>query len=124
MGSVNDSVNDSVKDSVSSVKDSARSSNLQEDQASASTATLRRPQDVERITRPVLTRYERASIIGLRMEQLQRGAKPFIDALNDGVRGIRSIALEELEQRRLPFVVVRKLPDGRKEHWSLHELLG
>jgi DNA-directed RNA polymerase I, II, and III subunit RPABC2 len=74
-----------------------------------------------RVTRPVLTRYERASVIGTRMEQLQHGARPFVDV--DGIRDVRAIALRELQERKLPFIIARKLPDGRKELWPLRELL-
>ena len=77
----------------------------------------------DRVSRPVLTRYERASIVGMRMEQLQRGALPFVD-LPETPTNAREIAMMEMDQRMLPFIVVRKLPDGRKEHWPLRELLG
>lgn len=76
-----------------------------------------------RLTRPVLTRYERASIIGMRMEQLQRGARPFVDIADKAGMDIRNIAVQEFDERKLPFIVVRKLPDGRKEKWRLSELL-
>ncbi|PNH00396.1 DNA-directed RNA polymerases I, II, and III subunit RPABC2 [Tetrabaena socialis] len=82
------------------------------------------PNDVPMVTRPVLTRYERASIIGMRMEQLQHGALPFVDIAENTRTDVRKIALLELEQRKLPFIVVRKLPDGQKEQWALSELLG
>ena len=82
-----------------------------------------RPPD-GRGTRPVLTRYERASIVGMRMEQLQRNAIPFVDVGSMGKPDVRAIAMKELEERKLPFVIVRKLPDGRKEVWPLADLLG
>lgn len=77
-----------------------------------------------KVTRPVLTRYERASIIGRRMEQLQHGARPFVDVDPSQSTDVRSIALRELNERKLPFEVLRKLPDGRCEKWPLNELLG
>ncbi len=75
-----------------------------------------------RISRPVLTRYEKASIVGMRMEQLQRGARPFVDVPEGTMISAREIAMDEMTQGKLPFVVVRKLPDGRREHWKLSEL--
>lgn len=57
-----------------------------------------------------LTRYEKASVIGMRMEQLQRGANPMVDV--SGMESVREIALAELAQGRLPFVVTRRLPNG------------
>ena len=77
-----------------------------------------------RVSRPVLTRYERASIIGMRLEQLQRGALPFVDIPPDSKFSVRDVVMMEFHQRKLPFTVVRKLPDGRKERWPLSELLG
>ena len=77
-----------------------------------------------RVSRPVLTRYERASIMGRRMEQLQRGAIPFVEIPAGTSTNAHDVALLELEQRKLPFIVVRKLPDGKKEEWRLSELLG
>ena len=74
-------------------------------------------------SRPILTRYERASIVGMRMEQLQRGAEPFV-TVDEKDTGVRDIAIRELEERKLPFLVARKLPDGKKDVVSVKELLG
>jgi DNA-directed RNA polymerases I, II, and III subunit RPABC2 len=84
-----------------------------------------------------LTRYERTKILGMRMEQLARGAPPLIDlpppaqlsavAVSASGEGgpapvVRWIAEQELQQRRLPFVVQRKLPNGEKEMWRLADM--
>ena len=73
-----------------------------------------------RVTRPLLSRYEKTKIIGLRLEQLARGAPPTIDTT--GHTSIRSIALAELEQRKLPFMIVRSLPNS-KEYWMLEDMI-
>ncbi len=69
-----------------------------------------------------LTKYERTQVIGMRAEQLARGAQPFVDVTaadaTSGVGGASvyyDIAERELEAHRLPFIVVRKMPDGKSE---------
>ncbi len=72
-------------------------------------------------TIPILTKYERARIIGVRMQQLASGAKPCLDTR--GMKSIEEIALMELEKRVLPFIVKRPLPNGTCEYWKLEEFL-
>lgn len=60
----------------------------------------------------ILTKYEKARIIGLRAEQIARGAIPKVD-----VRGMISpvdIATKEFQSGAIPISVVRKLPSGQK----------
>jgi DNA-directed RNA polymerase subunit K/omega len=77
----------------------------------------------------ILTKYEKVKIIGLRAEQIQRGAKTYIDInafLNGNQMGpfdSRNIAIEELKQRKIPMMVSRKLPDGTTEYWKLDDLI-
>jgi DNA-directed RNA polymerase subunit K/omega len=68
----------------------------------------------------IMSKYEKAKIVGMRMEQLARGAEPCcIPHTND----IRLIALQELDERQLPFMLVRELPNGIKEYWKLEDLI-
>lgn len=77
------------------------------------------------ITRNQITRYEKTKILGLRMEQLARGAKPFISfpvqPVTDNTM-LRDIANKELEERVLPFMIMRQLPNGEKEYWRLQDM--
>jgi DNA-directed RNA polymerase I, II, and III subunit RPABC2 len=73
-------------------------------------------------TCPFLTNFERTKIIGLRANQISRGAVPFI-VVPDHVTDVRDIARLELEQKRLPFVIKRPLPNGTFEYWRLADLL-
>jgi DNA-directed RNA polymerase I, II, and III subunit RPABC2 len=63
---------------------------------------------------PFLTSYERAKVIGLRAEQLTRGAPAFAP-----VSGARydacAVAAAELDAGLLPFVISRPMPDGSSE---------
>jgi DNA-directed RNA polymerase I, II, and III subunit RPABC2 len=71
---------------------------------------------------PFLTQYEKTKIIGLRTNQLSQGARPYI-AIPEYMTDVWEIARLELEQRRLPFLVRRPMPDGTHEYWRLSDLL-
>lgn len=72
-------------------------------------------------TTPILSRYERARILGERAKQINEGAQPFIeieDSLIDGYL----IAERELEQKKIPFIIQRPLPSGGSEYWRIRDL--
>lgn len=73
-------------------------------------------------TYPFLTLYEKTKIIGLRANQLSKGARPYIP-VPDHISSVRDIARMELEQKRLPFIVKRPLPNGTYEYWRLSDLM-
>lgn len=75
-------------------------------------------------TSPILTRYEKSKLLGLRTEQISRGAKPLIDVTDSIYTGLSpaNIALEELRQKKTPMVVVRNLPDGKREYWRIRDM--
>lgn len=60
---------------------------------------------------PTLTRFEKARIMGARALQLSLGAPPFIEIPKTAETSL-DIALEELEQRAIPIIIRRKLPNG------------
>jgi len=60
---------------------------------------------------PTLTRFEKARITGARALQLSLGAPPFI-AIPKTARTSLDIAMEELEQRVIPIVIRRVLPNS------------
>jgi DNA-directed RNA polymerases I, II, and III subunit RPABC2 len=73
-------------------------------------------------TYPFLTNFEKTKIIGLRATQISRGSAPFI-SVPKHITDARDIARLELEQKRLPFIIKRPLPNGTFEHWRLVDLL-
>lgn len=73
-------------------------------------------------TYPFLTNYEKTKIIGLRANQLSKGAAPFVN-VPEYMTDVRDIARLELEQKRIPFIIKRPLPDGKFEYWRLVDLL-
>ena len=72
-------------------------------------------------TIPFVTSYEKARVIGERAKQINNGAKPFIkieESLIDGYL----IALKEFEEKKIPFIIQRPLPNGLSEYWRLKDL--
>lgn len=72
-------------------------------------------------TTPVLTRYEKARILGERARQINGGAKPFVEVDPTMLDGYL-IALKELEEKRIPFIIQRPLPNGGSEYWRIADL--
>ena len=70
-------------------------------------------------TIPLLTKFERARIVGVRLQQLAYGAKPRVDTTN--LKSINEIVEQELIQRKIPFIIRRTLPNGVYEDWKLEE---
>ena len=73
-------------------------------------------------TIPILTKYEKARILGIRANQINGGAKPFIDIdLSKHYDGYY-IANEELKAKKIPFIIKRPLPSGKCEFWNVRDL--
>ncbi len=72
-------------------------------------------------TIPLLTKYEKTKILGMRVKQLNNGAQPYI-AKNEKAIDNYLIALIELEQKKIPFIIQRPLPNNTFEYWKLHDL--
>ena len=60
---------------------------------------------------PTLTRFEKARIMGARALQLSLGAPVFIEIPKNATTSLE-IAMVELEQRVIPIVIKRTLPNG------------
>ena len=82
----------------------------------------------DKISKPIMTIYEFDKIIALTTQQIASGAPLFIDTSLSGIENIKSnmelrqIALKELIEGRLPFIVERKLPNNKKEYYRVKEL--
>jgi len=72
-------------------------------------------------TMPILTKYERTRVLGQRAKQLENGHAPFI-RVADNVIDCYVIAVQELEQKKIPFIIRRPLPSGGSEYWHLKDL--
>jgi DNA-directed RNA polymerase subunit K/omega len=72
-------------------------------------------------TIPFLTKYEMTRVIGQRAKQLDSGAKAFVKVPINVLSGYQ-IALLELEQKKLPFIIKRPFPNGGVEYWNVSDL--
>jgi len=72
-------------------------------------------------TLPFLTKYEKARILGERANQINEGSPIFVNVDNDVIDGYL-IALKEFEERKIPFIIQRPLPNGTCEYWRLQDL--
>lgn len=72
-------------------------------------------------TIPFLTKYEKARILGQRAKQIETGARPFVKVPENIIDGY-VIAELELQQKKIPFVIRRPLPNGGCEYWNLRDL--
>jgi DNA-directed RNA polymerase subunit K/omega len=75
---------------------------------------------IDRITKPFLFDFERVRILGERARQLSLGAKPMLKNIESFDPEL--IARMELEQKIIPLIILRELPDGRIEKWKVNEL--
>lgn len=78
-----------------------------------------------RVTREYYTKYEFTTLLATRAQQLAEGAKPLVTL--EGLKTsdpmfVWNVARREIEQRKLPFIVRRQLPNGQSEFWSTQEL--
>jgi DNA-directed RNA polymerase subunit K/omega len=73
-----------------------------------------------RISANRLTKYEMVRILGERTKQLTMGAKPLVKNYEDLTYD--KIAEEEFMRNMIPFKIVRPLPNGMYELWTLDEL--
>lgn len=70
-------------------------------------------------TVPFLNKFEKARLLGVRIQQLSAGAEPKIST--EGFETIQDIVEEELRLRKIPLIIKRNLPNGESEEWKLEE---
>jgi DNA-directed RNA polymerase I, II, and III subunit RPABC2 len=71
---------------------------------------------------PYLTLFEKTKIIGFRANQIAQGARALIQVPNH-ITDVLEIARLELEQKRLPYILKRPMPDGTFEYIRLADLI-
>lgn len=72
-------------------------------------------------TRPIMTKYEKTKILGLRAQMLSVGAKPLIE-FPKYITCVMEIAALELKERKIPFILRRKIKDSY-EYWKIEDLI-
>jgi len=69
----------------------------------------------------VIIDYEKARVIGERAKQLNSGAIPMVEVEPSVIDGYL-IAVKEFEEKKIPFIVKRPIPNGGCEYWKLSDL--
>jgi len=75
----------------------------------------------QKITLPIMSKYERAKIIGWRATQIAKGAKPLVDV--KGIKDPFAKAEKELAEKKIPLIIRRILPDNSYEDWKVSEFM-
>lgn len=82
---------------------------------------IEKNKNTKKKTVPFLNKFEKARLLGVRIQQLSAGAEPKINI--SGFTNIIDIVEEELKQRKIPLIIRRKLPNGVFEDWKLDEFM-
>ena len=69
----------------------------------------------------VLTKYEKTKVIFERMQMISNGSLPYISN-PEKYEDIYDIVLEELKQKKVPFIIKRTIND-RDEYFKLEDLI-
>ena len=72
------------------------------------------------ITQPYLTKFEKTKVVSERAQQLSNGSKALLKNPSS-YHSVYEIALEELKQNKIPFIIKRPVSNGY-EYWKLEDL--
>jgi DNA-directed RNA polymerase I, II, and III subunit RPABC2 len=73
---------------------------------------------------PFMTKYEYNNILVARIKMLENGHRPFVKVYHNKDKiQLRDIAIQELKEKKLPFIVKRPFPNGRFEYWRVKDLI-
>jgi DNA-directed RNA polymerase subunit K/omega len=83
-------------------------------------ASLSKP----KISKMIMTKYEFDAIISLRTTQISMGAIPFVDIVDEIKSNIdlRKVAIQELKENKIPFIIKRPLPNNKYEYIRIRDL--
>jgi DNA-directed RNA polymerase subunit K/omega len=72
-------------------------------------------------TMPFITKYEKTKLLGERAKQINAGAQTTVK-VDDNIIDGYLIALKEYEQKLIPMIIRRPLPNGGCEYWRMADL--
>lgn len=72
----------------------------------------------EKKTLPLLSKFEKARLVGIRKQQLATGSNPCVKG---EFSNLDEIIEEEIKQKTLPLIVRRILHNGTTEDWRIEE---
>jgi DNA-directed RNA polymerase subunit K/omega len=76
------------------------------------------------MSKNIMTKYEKTSLLGVRMEQLAIGSPSTLDEKSLSTKKtVKEIAEEELFQNKIPLMICRTLPNNNEEIWKIEDLI-
>jgi len=81
--------------------------------------------DEKKISKPIMTKYEFNQIISQRVTMIAHGAIPFVDVSNleiESNMNLSKIAMQELKEGKIPFIIKRPLPNNKYELYRVKDL--
>jgi len=69
-----------------------------------------------------MTIYEKTKVIALRAQMLANGSMSFIN-IPKNITSVIDIATLELKQRKIPFIIKRRIPNNTYEYWRINEMV-
>ncbi len=79
-------------------------------------------ENINKITFPYLTKFEKTLLLGFRTEQIMNGSAIMLDLKKINKKDPFEIAKAELEAKVIPFKIKRNLPNGKFEIWKISQL--
>jgi DNA-directed RNA polymerase subunit K/omega len=81
--------------------------------------------DKPKISKPIMTKYEFDQIISLRANQIAFGSPAFVNITDKTIQSnmeLRQVALQELREGKLPFIIKRPMPNNKFEYYRISDL--
>jgi len=81
--------------------------------------------DKDKISKPIMTKYEFDLVISLRANQLALGSPSFVNIDGLTIKSnmeFRRVALQELQEGKLPYILKRPLPNNKFEYFRIGDL--
>jgi DNA-directed RNA polymerase subunit K/omega len=77
-----------------------------------------------KISKMIMTKYEFDAIVSLRTTQISMGAIPFVDIVDEIKSNIdlRKVAIQELKENKIPYLIKRPLPNNKYEYIRIRDL--
>jgi DNA-directed RNA polymerase subunit K/omega len=71
---------------------------------------------------PIITKFERAKLIGVRAQMIASGSVPLVEVPKNIDRAY-DIAVLEYNQKKIPLLIRRYHSDGKYEDWRMSDLI-
>tara|TARA_B110001450_G_scaffold248860_1_gene265520 strand:- start:1726 stop:2064 length:339 start_codon:yes stop_codon:yes gene_type:complete len=79
----------------------------------------------KKFSKPIMTKYEFDQVISQRATMIAHGSQPFIKSDDYNIKSnfeLRSIAIKELLNGKLPFIIKRPLPNNKYDLYRVKDL--